>query len=62
MPKGVYRYEYIDDWEKFKETLLPKTDDSYSHTNIEDITDPDYQEAKRICKDFNQKFREYYDL
>ena len=53
MPKGVYRYEYIDDWEKFKETLLPKTDDSYSHTNIEGITDPDYQEAKRICKDFN---------
>ena len=21
--KGVYPYEYIDDWEKFNETLLP---------------------------------------
>ena len=22
--KGVYPYEYIDDWEKFNETLLPE--------------------------------------
>ena len=22
--KGVYPYDYIDDWQKFKETLLPE--------------------------------------
>ena len=22
--KGVYPYEYMDDWEKFNETLLPE--------------------------------------
>ena len=24
LQKGVYPYEYVDDWEKFSETLLPK--------------------------------------
>ena len=37
--EGLYPYEYMDDWEKFNETLLPKTEDFYSHLNMEDITD-----------------------
>ena len=24
LPKGVYAYEYMDDWEKLSETSLPK--------------------------------------
>ena len=39
--KGVYRYEYMDDWEKFNETSLPEQEDFYSHLNMEDITDVD---------------------
>ena len=39
--KGVYPYEYIDDWEKFNETLLPEIDDFHSHPNRENITDTD---------------------
>ena len=35
--KGVYPYEYIDSWEKFKETSLPIKEDFYSHLNMEDI-------------------------
>ena len=54
--KGVYRYEYMDDWEKFNETLLPEKEEFYSNLNMEDVTDPDYMRAKRVCKDL-KKFR-----
>ena len=27
--KGVYPYEYVDDWEKFNETSLPEKEDFY---------------------------------
>ena len=61
--KGVYPYEYMDDWEKFNETLLPEKVYFYSHLNMKDITDADYVHGKRICKDFEIKiFGEYYDL
>ena len=62
--KCVHPYEYIDDREKLKETLLPEKWDFYSHFNKEDITDADYvHEKKRVYKDFELKhLREYLDL
>ena len=61
--KGIYPYEYIDDWEKFSETLLPEKEDFYSHLNMEDNTDADYVHAKRVCKDFEIKILGgYHDL
>ena len=63
LQKGVYPYEYMDDWEKFNETSLPEKEDFYSHLNMEDITDVDYALAKRVCKDFEIKdLGEYHDL
>ena len=55
--KGVYLYEYTDDWEKFNETTLPEKEEFYSNLNVEDITDADYIHAKRVktCKDFQIK-------
>ena len=41
--KGVYLYEYIDDWEKLNETSLPEKEDFYSYLNMEDISDADYK-------------------
>ena len=29
--KGVFPYEYMDDWEKFNETMLPEKEDFYSN-------------------------------
>ena len=55
LQKGVYPYEYMDDWGKFKETLLPKKEDFCSHLKVEDITDTDYKHTKRVCKDFEIK-------
>ena len=50
MPKGVYPYEYMDDWEKFNETSLPEKQDFYGHLNMENITDADYALQKEFLK------------
>ena len=42
--KIVCPYEYMDQWEKFIETL-PEKEDFYSNLKIEDITDLDYNHA-----------------
>ena len=49
--KGVYPYEYIDDWKKFNEASLTEKEDLHSHLNMEEITDANYVHAKRVCKD-----------
>ena len=53
--KGVYPYEYMDDWEKFNETSPPEKEDFYSHLNMEDINDVDYTHAKWVCRYFHTK-------
>ena len=35
LQKGIYPYEYMDDWEKFDETSLLEKEDFYSHLNME---------------------------
>ena len=45
----------MDDWEKFNEKSSPEKEDFYNHLNMEDITDADYENAKRVCKDFETK-------
>ena len=63
MRKGVYPYEYINDWQKFNETLLPETSLPYSHLNMEDITDTDYAHSKRVSKDLEiNNIGEYHDF
>ena len=34
LPKGVYPYEYMDDWEKHNKKSLPEKEDFYSHLNM----------------------------
>ena len=59
--KGVYLYEYIHDWEKSNEKLLPEREDIYSHLNMEDITK--IHACKRVCMDFEIKqLGEYHDF
>ena len=63
LQKGVYPYEYMNDWEKFSETLLPEKKHFYSHLNTEDTADADYAHPKRVCKDFDIKnLGKYHDL
>ena len=53
--KGIYCYEYIHDWDNFNETTLPEKEEFYSNFNMEDMTDADFMQANRVCKDFEKK-------
>ena len=39
--KGVYPYEYVDNWKRFNETSLPDKKAFYINLDMEDITDTD---------------------
>ena len=41
--KGIYPYEYMDNWNKFNETSFPNKEDSYSKLNMEGINDTDFR-------------------
>ena len=61
--KGVYLYEYMDNWERFNEAPLPDKESFYSELNKEGITDDDYVHAQKVWKVFKIKdLGEYYDL
>ena len=61
--KGVYPYEYMDNWERFNETLLPSKESFYSNLNIENIDDIDYRHGNNVFKRFKLKnLGEYHDL
>ena len=61
--KGVYPYEYMDKWEKFKEESLPDKESFYSELNKEGITDENYAHAQKVWDAHNTKnVGEYHDL
>ena len=39
LQKGVYLYEYIDEWDKFNEKVLPGKDSFYSNLTLENISE-----------------------
>ena len=61
--KGIYPYEYMDSFEKFNETSLPKKEDFYSKLNDENITEDEYAHAKTVWETFKCKtVGDYHDL
>ena len=61
--KGIFPYEYMDNWNRFDETKLPSIDKFYSNLKLENITDSDYRHANRVFKKFELKnIGEYHDL
>ena len=63
LQKGFYPYEYMADWEELSQTSLPEKEHFYIHLNVEDITDADYVNAKRVSKNFKDKIlRRRYGL
>ena len=42
---GVCPSEYMDNWERFNETIIPNEKSFYSKLYLEDITDEDYIHA-----------------
>ena len=61
--KGVYPYEYMDNWERFNETLLPSKESFYSNVNMENIEEIDYRHGNNVFKIFKlNNLGEYHDL
>ena len=50
--KGVYPYEYIDSWDKFKETILPSIEHFYITLTDSNIFEHDYEFAKKLWEKF----------
>ena len=61
--KGVYPYEYTDNWEIFNETSLPSKESFYSNLNIEDIDDIDYRHGNNVFNKFKlNNLGDYHDV
>ena len=61
--KGVYPYEYMDDWEKLKLPQLPAKENFYTHLAQSDISDDDYKHAKLVWEKFTCScMKDYQDL
>ncbi|XP_025199346.1 uncharacterized protein LOC112597488 [Melanaphis sacchari] len=61
--KGVYPYDYTDDWDKLEETSLPAKVDFYSLLEESHIKNEDYEHAKIVWNHFDcQTLGEYSDL
>ena len=61
--KGVYPYEYMDDWDRFYEEQLPGESDFYSGLNMKEISGIDNRHAEKVFNKFNIKnLGEYHDL
>ena len=60
--KGVYPYDFMDSFKKFKQQL-PSKEDFYSILNDKHISDEDYKHAQNVWNTFNLKnMGEYHDL
>ena len=63
LQKGVYPYEYIDEWHKFNEKVLPGKESFYSNLTLENISEIDYAHANNVFKKINiNNLGEYHDL
>ena len=61
--KGIYPYEYMNDWNRFNEEKLPNKSDFYSSLNVEEISETDYRGAEKVFNKFNIKnLGEHHDL
>ena len=61
MQKDVYPSEYLNKWEKFNESSLPRRDDF--QFKLENVNDVDYTQPKKACKNFEIKnLEDYHNL
>ncbi|GFW95212.1 c2H2-type domain-containing protein [Trichonephila clavipes] len=61
--KGIYPYEYVDNFQKFSEIALPPASAFYSTLSGEHVSAEDYEHAKNVWSTFKIKsLGEYHDL
>ena len=63
LQKGIYPYEYMDSFERFNETQLPKKENFYSSLSGKAITDEEYAHAHKVWETFGcQTMGNYHDV
>ena len=61
--KGIFPYEYLNSFDRFKETSLPDKKAFYSTFRNSNVTDKDYEHAINVWNKFNMKtFGDYHDI
>lgn len=61
--KGVFSYEYMTGFDKLQENKLPSKKEFNSKLSNTDISDENYEHAKKVWKEFECKtMRDYHDL
>ena len=61
--KGVYPYNYMDNWKRFNETSLTSKESFYCNLNMENIDNIDYRHGNNIFNKFKlNNLGEYHDL
>ena len=61
--KGVYPYEFMVNFEKFKKQSLPKKTSFFSRLKQEKISEEDFLHAQKVWKEFELKnMGDYHDL
>ena len=61
--KGVFPYDWFDNFGKLSSTSLPPKEAFHSILNDSGISEEDYQHAQKVWKTFNMKtMRDYHDL
>ena len=61
--KGIYPYDYIDNYERLNETKLPKKKKFYSKLNYSECSNEDYERARIVWSKFKcNKLLDYHNL
>ena len=61
--KGIYPYEYMTSWDKFKEPVPLDKKLYYSELNDENISDSDIEHVKKLCNAFKiANLKDYTEL
>ena len=63
LKKGVYPYEYMNDWSRFQENKLPAIEEFSNKLRNEPCSPQDYNHAQNVWKVFScQSMEEYHNL
>ena len=61
--KGIYPYDWFDNDRKFNAEKLPSKEEFYSRLNNENVSDENYEYAKKVWNLFKCKnFRDYHEI
>ena len=53
--RGIYPYEYMDDWDEFNEILLPDKKVFYRELPLLNVINQDYIHAQKVFKRIQNK-------